>query len=207
MTEETTLPKKFPWALIAAGVVAGALLAFLVLGLVRPHTFAGAELESPNLAPEMEGLVYDNGDPVSIEELRGDVVLVYFGYTNCPDLCPTTLATVARAKEDLGSRAEEVQTLMVTVDPTRDPMDLLGEYVRHFDPEFRGVWGTEEEVRHTATLYGVYFEYEEADEDGNYLVGHTSALFAVDRDGYARVVYPTGVAAGDLADDLKVLLS
>lgn len=181
--------------------------ALFVFGPLRPHVFSGSVLQASTPAPEMDGLVYDNGEPVEIGDLRGDVVLVYFGYTHCPDLCPTMLSTVNRALEGLDDDAGNVETLMVTVDPARDTPGYLAEYVDHFNESFRGVWGTEEDVRSVATKYGVHFEYDEPGPDGSYLIGHTASLLAIDPDGVLRIVYPVGTKAEALRADLEELLA
>lgn len=183
------------------------LVALFFWGPLRPHVFSGSVLQASMPAPEMEGLVYDNREPVDIDELRGEVVLVYFGYTHCPDLCPTMLSTVNRALEGLGDDAGKVETLMVTVDPERDTPEYLAEYVDHFNESFRGVWGTEDDVRSVATKYGVHFEYDEPGEDGSYLIGHTASLLAIDREGVLRIVYPVGTQAESLRADLEELLA
>lgn len=191
-----------------AGLSLPLLLGVLVIfGPLRPHVFSGSVLQASTPAPDMDGLIYDNGDPVNIESLRGGVVLVYFGYTHCPDLCPTMLSTVKRALEGLGEDAAKVETLMVTVDPNRDTPAYLAEYVGHFNESFRGVWGTEDDVRSVATKYGVHFEYDEPGADGDYLIGHTASLLAIDPDGVLRIVYPVGTEASALRADLEELLA
>jgi protein SCO1/2 len=188
------------------GVGALILVGGLLFDVLRPHVFSGAVLQSSEPAPEMSGLAYDDGEPVDIAGLRGDVVLIYFGYTHCPDLCPTMLSTVNRAIEELNDDAERVHTLMVTVDPERDSPELLDEYVGHFNDSFRGVWGDVETVRSVASTYGVHFEYDEP-LGNNYLVGHTASLMLIDPEGVLRIVYPTGIEAGDLEEDLEELLA
>lgn len=191
----------------AVGVVAGLAVGLLAWSsLFRPHVFSGAVLQSSTPAPAMDGLTYADGDPVDLNTLRGDVVLVYFGYTHCPDVCPTMLSTVADAVDDLGPSRDRVRTMMVTVDPERDTPELLGSYVSHFDESFRGVWGPEDRVRSVATLYGVHFEHDDPADDGSYLVGHTASLMAIDPEGVLRIVYPVGLEAGALERDLEELL-
>jgi protein SCO1 len=190
------------WPWLVGGAAVGIAAGWLVVSLARPHIYAGTVLASSSQAPPMTGLVYDDGAPVDLEALHGDVVLVYFGYTHCPDLCPAMLSTIARAVDAIGSGRERVTTMMVTVDPQRDTPELLGAYVAHFDGSFRGVWGTAEQVRSIATQYGVYFENGETDDAGNYLVGHTATLMLIDPDGALRIVYPVELGSGDLADDL-----
>ncbi len=204
-SEKTTRPRR-RWLWPVLGIVVGSLLGLAVLYLMRPHVYSGVVLQSSEPAPAMEGLVYENGEPVDIAALEGDVVFIYFGYTHCPDVCPLTLGTVDDALDALGDEAERVSTIMVTVDPMRDTPEVLDAYVANFDESFRGVWGEEPDIRSVATQYGVTYEYDEAGDDGSYLVAHTASLLAIDPEGALRVIYPFGVTADDLTADLEELL-
>lgn len=195
--------RRWLWVIIPAGL----LLAFAVFSMLRPHVYAGIVLQSSDTAPSMEGLIYDTGEPVDLSALAGDVVLVYFGYTYCPDLCPTMLATVSRALGDIGDEVGRVRAMMVTVDPARDTPEVLADYVANFGDHIRGVWGVEADVRSVASGYGVTFAYDEPGEDGNYLVSHTGSLFAIDPGGALRVIYPVEITWQALAADLRDLLS
>lgn len=201
---DTTRPRRWPWLLAGGALLVLAVL--LATGAFRPYVFSGTVIQSSAPAPAMTGLTYDNGDPVDLTALRGDVVLVYFGYTHCPDLCPAMLSAVDKAVDALGGDGDRVSAMMVTVDPKRDQPAYLGEYVRHFNDDFHGVWGTKDEVRSVATQYGVHFQHEEADAEGNYLVAHTATLMAIDPDGVLRLVYPVGVTADELRRDMRELL-
>lgn len=208
-TTEATVETDRSWTLwvwLGTAVVVLVLVGLVVTGTLRPYVFSGTVIQSNTPAPPMDPLVYDNGDPVEIDALLGDVVLIYFGYTNCPDLCPTMLATVDRALGTLGERAERVKTMMVTVDPGRDSREFVGHYVRLFNSGFRGVWGSEQDVWSVATKYGVFFDYEEPDENRDYWVTHTASLMAVDPEGVLRLVYPVGVTAEELVRDLMELV-
>lgn len=190
------------WAAIAAVILAGVVMAFTI----RPHRFAGTVLQAPIPAASLEGLTFSNGEPASLDALDGKLVLMYFGYTNCPDICPVTLASAARAREAMGSAGDDVQVLMVTVDPARDSLDLLGEYVGYFDPTFLGVGGPESDLDRVATLYGIYVKRGEGTPESGYTVDHTGSLMAIDRDGFMRVLYTHDVDSDALAADLKQLL-
>jgi protein SCO1/2 len=144
--------------------------------------------------------------PVTLSEFRGKLVMLYFGYTFCPDVCPATLADVATALERLGPRADDVQMIMVSVDPARDSPELLEEYVRHFDSRFIGVTGTEDEIASVATLYGVYYRAQEGTEATGYLIDHTATLIVVDREGRMKLIVPFGAEADAIADDLDYML-
>jgi protein SCO1/2 len=131
--------------------------------------------------------------------------VLYFGYTFCPDVCPTTLSEWARAMELLGPKADQVQVLMITVDPTRDTAEKLGAYLTHFDPRFIGLVGSEDEIARIATLYGIY--YQKHNEGGdNYLVDHTATQTVIDREGYIKLIFPFGATAKDIANDLNYML-
>jgi protein SCO1/2 len=134
------------------------------------------------------------------------VVLVYFGYTNCPDICPTTLARAAEAKRLMGSSGDDLQVLMVSVDPERDTQEALAQYMAFFDDSFLGVTGPVEALDRVATLYGIYVKRNEGTAESGYTVDHTGTLMAIDPDGYLRVIYPNDVSADALASDLRALL-
>lgn len=144
---------------------------------------------------------------VSLRDFRGELVLLYFGYTHCPDMCPTTLADAKVAMQELGAQAEEVQLVMVSVDPERDSPEKLQEYVQRFDPRFIGVTGTEDEVTAAATAFGVTFYKEAGSVATGYLVAHSTQLLVLDRQGYVRHIFPFGVTGEDMAADLRYLLS
>lgn len=195
--------------LIAVPIVA--LLVFglgrVVGGSVSPHLYAGTVLQQSETAPQMNSLVYGDGSPVDLAVYDDKVVLVYFGYTNCPDVCPTTLSSAATAllnlNEEERSRAE---LLMVTVDPERDTPEDLQEYVSFFDPGFRGVSGERADIDVVASTYGIFHELGEGDIESGYLVDHTATLLAIGTDGALRIVWPPNVTSSELTGDIKELL-
>ncbi len=191
------------YAIYAAALLAGVLVAFIFL---KPHEYAGAVIQSPSRAPSLDDMFLHTGEPAELWRFDGDVVLMYFGYTHCPDVCPTTLAAIARAKEQLGNDGDRIHALMVTVDPDRDTPTALGDYMTHFDPAFLGVYGDEQATRQAAVLYGIHIERHEGTAASGYVVDHTAHLIAIDTDGFIRVIYPTDVAPDALASDLKDLL-
>lgn len=207
MTEHTPPAGRSPRRLLPVVLVAiaGLLVGYGAVTWLRPHTFSGTVLQSPSSAPPLTGLTLHTGEPADLSQLRGQVVLLYFGYTNCPDVCPATLANAAKAIDAMDSGAEDVELLMITVDPDRDDPRTLGEYVGHFHPRFLGVHGSEEDLRTAASQYGVVFQRAEGSETTGYLVDHTVALMAIDPDGFLRVVFPVDVPPADLAADLEEL--
>jgi protein SCO1/2 len=192
--------------LVAAVAIAGLIVGYGAVTWLRPHAFAGTVLQSPTEAAPLSGLTLHTGEPADLSRFRGSVVLLYFGYTNCPDICPATLSNAAKAIEEMGPDGDDVDLLMVTVDPDRDDPRTLGEYVGFFHPRFLGVHGTEDDLRAAASQYGVFFQQVEGSEGTGYLVDHTASLMAIDPDGFLRVVYPVDVPPAELAADLEELL-
>jgi protein SCO1/2 len=170
----------------------------------RPHAFHGTVIQSPETSYDFT-LTSINGD-VSLSDYRGKLVLVYFGYTFCPDICPATLGNVGQAFNELGAKAEDVQLIMVSLDPARDTPEKLAEYVQHFHPSFVGVTGQQEELDKIASLYGIFYEKVEGSENTGYLINHTATLLVIDREGYLKLVFPFGVTVPEIADDLKYML-
>lgn len=182
---------------VALGLAAGAYF-------FRPHTFHGAVIQSPDPAHDFT-LTGANGQ-VSLSDFRGKLVLLYFGYTFCPDICPATLANVVQALRLLGDKAADVQVIMVSLDPGRDTPAKLAEYVAHFHPSFIGVTGAQEEIDEVASLYGIFYQKTAGSANTGYLIDHTATLLVIDREGYLKLVFPFGVSAGEIADDLKYML-
>jgi protein SCO1 len=187
-----------------------ALVIVTILGLsagvyfFRPHTFSGTVIQSPDTAHDFT-LTSADGD-VSLRDFRGKLVLVYFGYIFCPDICPATLANVGQALRDLGSSADDVQLIMVSLDPERDTPEKLAEYTAHFHPSFIGVTGTPEQLAEVASLYGIFYQKTEGSAASGYLIDHTATLMVIDREGYLKLVFPFGVTVPEIADDLKYML-
>ena len=145
-----------------------------------------------------------DGRPVSAAAYHGRVVLLYFGYTHCPDVCPTTLANLSDALKRLGQRRSNVRVLFVTVDPDRDTVRVLGEYVKAFAPEIDGLRGSGDALASLARRYRV--AYSVTKENGAYNVMHSEAVFIFDRDGRARLVTTSTDNTADIASDIRQLL-
>lgn len=193
-------------ALFVVAVLAGLALTPVVVSQFRPHAWSGTKLPSGTDAPSLAALDFDDGSTADLAEYEGDVVLVFFGYTFCPDVCPLTLSVAADAIDELGASGDDVHLLMVSLDPERDSLDQLGDYVRHFDPRFRGVGGAPTDVAGAAALYGIFFQHGEADENGFYLVDHTATLMGIGPEGNLDVVWSHDVDPDDLAADIEELL-
>jgi protein SCO1/2 len=149
---------------------------------------------------------YD-GKPRTLADFRGKVVLVTFGYTHCPDVCPTTLHDYAVAMKKLGPEASRVQMMFVSVDPKRDTPAVLKEYVHAFDPSFLALHGDEAATERATRDFHVYAKAEGADGSGNYAVEHASQVFVFDPQGKLRLMIPAGTKSDDIAADLRLLLA
>jgi len=152
-------------------------------------------------------LTNQDGQSVTAADYRHDIVLLYFGYTECPDECPTTLATLANALRALGPRSSQVRVLFVSVDPRRDTAAVLKRYVSNFGPQFVGLRGDQAELTELSKRYRIAYHYETPDKDGNYEVDHSSAIFVFDGTGRARLLGQTDNTAQQVASDLRRLLA
>jgi protein SCO1/2 len=196
-------------------LVAGVLLllvgAFLLV-LLRTGVAGGAPVfhgtayEPPEPAPPFT-LVGHTGRSASLSDYQGRPVLLFFGFVNCPDVCPLTLTRLDRALETLGRRAEDVQILLVTVDPERDTPEALAEYVRAFGARIDGLTGDPETLARIRADYGAYAEANAGGGDHHPQVVHTSAVFGIDRAGQLRVLLHADRPEEQLRDDLRTLLS
>jgi protein SCO1/2 len=145
--------------------------------------------------------------PVSLQDFRGKVVLLYFGYTQCPDVCPTSLAQCVQALSGLAkSELDQVRLLFVSVDPQRDTPARLKEYAEYFHPNMAGVTGSEEEVARAATLYGSSYTRQPPRADGSYAVDHSSFVYLIDRSGKLAASVPYGTPAETLRERIRGLL-
>lgn len=189
-------------------VLAGAIvLLALAAGYIwlRPKPFFGTVLQSTDPAFDF-ALAADGGKTVRLSDYKGKVVLLYFGYTFCPDVCPATLANAGQAIRALGKKGEQVQLIMISVDPERDTPEKLAKYVSHFHPSFVGITGTEAQISEAAALYGIYYQKNEGSEATGYLIDHTATLMAIDKEGYLKLLIPFGATVEQMTSDLKNLL-
>ena len=147
-----------------------------------------------------------NGQVRSLKDFQGKAVVVFFGFTQCPDVCPTTLTEIAQAKKLLGSDGERVQGVFVTVDPERDTPEVLKSYVANFGPDFVALRGTPEQTAAIAKDFKVYYKKVDGKTPGSYTMDHSAASFVYDPQGRLRLYTRYGTGPQALADDLKLLL-
>lgn len=206
----TELLKDKPWVLglLVMGV---ALAGFGVWNLTSgtPYEWHGAAYDPPRSGVDFT-LTDTEGEPLSTTELEGKVVLLYFGYTYCPDFCPATLTDFQRIKQDLGDDADQVAFVMVTVDPERDTPERMKEYLEFFDETFIGLTGSEEELAPIKDQFGIISMAGDAtpqsDGDQVYWVDHSTKVYALDKDGNLALEYAFGADPADITEDVEHLI-
>jgi len=161
-------------------------------------------------APSVMGVTLPDaargGRDYTLTAEKGELLLVYFGYTSCPDVCPTTLADLRRAVADLGDEADRVEVAVVTVDPDRDDAEVISAYVQAFFPDGHALRTDDpDRLAHAAESYSAFYEVTELD-DGTIDVAHSSLTYVVDSTAHVPLIWPFGVASDDLAKDLRILL-
>lgn len=170
-----------------------------------PAAFRAGVFAPPRAAPDFE-LPGTHGQALRIADYRGQVVVLGFGFTHCPEVCPVTLATLAAARKELGAAAAEVQVVWITVDPERDDVDRLGKYVTAFDPGFVGGTGSEEQLAAVRKDYGI--AAARTSKEGEPVAwSHSAFTYLIDREGRLRALMPYGHPAADFVNDLRLLLA
>lgn len=152
-------------------------------------------------------LTASDGKPYSLADSRGHIVVLSFGYTFCPDVCPTALATISAALNSIGKAAEQVDPLFISVDPDRDTPEKMRQYTRYFHPNLIGLTGSEAEIADIAKRYHARFEFVGKGETPNYTIDHTANLYVIDRKGKLMAVLPHGLPPQALADSLLSALN
>jgi protein SCO1/2 len=178
------------------------VLSFALLGAGKDDLRAGA-FDPPREAPEI-ALQGSDGAPLGLARFRGKVVILQFGFTSCPKVCPTTLASLAEARRKLGEQARELQVVYVTVDPERDDVARLKKYLAGFDATFVGGTGTEPQLEAVRKDYGIAAAKIVANDD--YTFSHSSYTYLIDRDGKLRALMPYGQSSDDYVHDVRLLL-
>jgi protein SCO1/2 len=181
------------------------LLAALLAGCGSPDApkFRSTDITGADFGKALE-LTGHDGKPRTLADFRGKAVVLFFGFTHCPDICPTTLADAASAIKKLGKDAERVQVLMVTVDPERDTPEVLAKYVPAFDPSFLGLYGDAAATQRAAKEFKIFYEKRKAGD--SYSVDHSGQSYVIDPQGRLRLFVRHDRIAQDLADDLRALL-
>jgi protein SCO1/2 len=185
-----------------------AVLAFALVACDSPvqGKFANTDITGVGYGRDF-ALTDHNGKPRTLEDFRGKVVTLFFGYTQCPDVCPTSLAAMAEVMKLMGEDAARVQVLFATVDPERDTRELLSHYVPSFHPTFLGLFGDAAATRKSAQEFKVFYEKVPGQTAASYTIDHTAGTYVFDPKGRLRLYIRHGEAPKAIADDLKLLLS
>ena len=191
------------WRTSVAALLLGVLFAGCHGGAPK---FNNTDITGAGYGKELS-LTDHNGRPRTLADFRGKVVVLFFGYTHCPDVCPTTLAELSQVMKSLGPDADRVQVLFVTVDPERDTPAILAQYVTAFDPRFLGLYGDADATRRAAREFKVFYEKREGSSPGEYSMDHSAGTYVIDPKGRLRLFVGYGKADADLAQDIRTLLS
>jgi protein SCO1/2 len=177
-----------------------------LLGCVpSPQAFSNTDLTGADCCREFR-LTDHHGNTRTLADFRGKAVVMFFGFTQCPDVCPTTMLELKGVQQQLGADAERVQVLFVTVDPERDTRELLAAYVPAFDPGFLGLYGDAEATARTAKDFRIYFRKQPGTTSSNYTVDHTAGSYVFDPQGRVRLFVRHGDGGANLVADLRALL-
>lgn len=202
--------------LVAAGALAVLLVSTVVIGrtFFPPQAPApafdrtqlrGSALNPPRAVADFT-LMSHTGQPLSLSSLRGSPVLLFFGYTYCPDMCPATLSDFRKVAKQLGPDAERVHFLFISVDGERDTPERLARYVQAFEADMIGLTGAEGEIRRIGTDYGIYFARNKPEPGKAYLVDHTASAYLLNERGELAIVYPFETPPEVITDDLRDML-
>jgi protein SCO1/2 len=186
------------------GVLAGVLVVWGTT-LLRPYSLKGSEINPPGPAAQID-LARADGSTYDSKQQPDKIQVVFFGYTYCPDICPTTLANFKQVKADLGKAADQVNFVFISVDPQRDTPQRIQNFVDSFDPAFIGLSGSEADLTPVWNGYGVYHEIDTSQSTTNYTVNHSTQTYLIDLHGNLRLTYAYGTPAADMADDIRHLL-
>lgn len=197
------------YLLIAAGVLlVGTSVFFLGLqAFDSQQNFRGSAIGTP--APQALDfeLQRTDGSTFRLSDQMGKVVLIYLGYTNCPDFCPATMAKYQQIAEALEEDAADVVFVFITVDPDRDTPEIIEAYLANFSTEIVGLTGTAEQLERVWNGYGAGRFIEEVDSEIEYVVSHSTRVWVIDKDGLLRITFPFEMNASDMAHDVGLLLA
>jgi protein SCO1 len=186
-----------------------ALVALPLAGCDKPAarpSFDNTDVTGLSYARDFALADFD-GKPRTPADYKGKVVVVFFGYTQCPDVCPTTMAEMASVMKELGPQADQVQVLFITLDPERDTPALLKGYVPQFDKRFVGLAGTPEQTAQVAKEFKVFYTKVPGSAPGQYSIDHTAGSYVFDRSGKLRLFVRHGQGAAPLVHDIRQLLT
>jgi protein SCO1/2 len=191
------LGRNFLRSLLAASAVT-------LAAACSPPAFKAVDITGANYARNFS--LMSPAGPRSLADYRGKVVVIFFGYTQCPDVCPTTLADLAEVRKRLGAEGERLQVIFVTIDPERDTPALLSQYVPGFDPSFVGLYGDADQTAAVAKEFKVFYQKVAGSTPTSYTMDHTAGSYVIDKDGRVRLFIRHGASVDDIVGDLRKLL-
>jgi protein SCO1/2 len=201
--------KTLRWILIGAGslLVAASVFFLGLQAFESGRAFRGSAIGTP-VPPAMSfELQRTDGTPYILSDRRGQVVLIYTGFTNCLDFCPGTLAKFNQIADNLKEDSAKIDFVFVTVDPDRDTPEVITSYLSGFNPNFIGLTGSFEQLEKVWVGYGAGRILEQPDENGDYEVSHSTRVWVIDKDGLLRVTFPFEMTASDMTHDVQILLA
>ncbi len=170
-----------------------------------PAELYGADIGGADFVGDFD-LLDHHGAKRQLTDYQGKLVVLFFGYTHCPDVCPTAMADMAKMMKLLGSDANQVQVLFVTLDPERDSQQVLAKYVPSFDERFVGLYGNAQQTAEVTKTYKVFFEKKDVAGKSGYTIDHSAGAFVFDKAGKVRIYFRNGQKPNEMASDLKQLL-
>ena len=187
------------------------LIALLLLAVsackpaAQQNQFSATDITGADFAQTLN-LTDHTGKPRSLADFKGKAIAIFFGYTHCPDVCPTTMADMKQTMKLLGARADELQVLFVTLDPERDTQEVLAQYVPSFDKRFIGLFGTKEEIEKATTDFKIFASKVENSGKSGYTIDHSAGLYIYDKAGKIRLYVAYGEKPAVIAADIEKLL-
>lgn len=188
--------------LISIAVLGVGVLGFALVRMLTSDPATGGSFGEPLIGGSFT-LVDGTGATRTDEDFRGRLMLVYFGFTYCPDVCPTELQAMGQAVDLLGDKANSVQPIFITIDPERDTPQMVGQYVESFHPRMVGLTGTPEQVAAAAKAYRVYYRKAEVEGSSDYLMDHSSIVYLMGRDGKFLTHFSHGTSPQDMAKGIS----
>jgi protein SCO1/2 len=200
------MPGKHLVRSVALALGVALVLALAACGERQGPQFASTDITGADFAKDFR-LTDHTGAPRSLADFRGRVVTMFFGYTQCPDVCPTNLTAMSQVMKDLGADAKRVQVLFVTVDPERDTQGVLAQYVPQFDPNFIGLYGSADQLRQVTQDFRIIYEKRPGQTPTSYTIDHSAGTYVFDPQGRIRLYIRHGEKPEVVAADLRLLLA
>lgn len=184
---------------------AAAVAAAMLAACEKKPSFNSTDVSGSDLGTDLS-LTDFNGQPRTLQDFKGKVLVVFFGFVQCPDVCPTALAEFVQVKNSLGKDGDKVQVAFVTVDPERDTPEILRAYVTQFDPSFLGLRGDADATARVAKSFKVFYAKVPGKEPGSYTMDHTAGVYIYDPEGHLRLFARHNAGADALTSDIRQLL-